>query len=105
MPRTFLIDTDTASDDAHSLSGLERLIHTDPIISQADPDDVVNLFNSVRQANPAMAKDVNAMRFALREALQYGALPQHTLKDMLSMRESLAKSRNFEHDFNTKAYG
>ena len=83
---------DTAGDDAQAVSGLQRLLVTDPILQKADPDTVVDLYNSFRQADPETAKDVNSMRFALREALQYGALPQHTLKEILSGRKERAQA-------------
>jgi hypothetical protein len=96
---------DTAADDAQHTALMERLLITDPILSQAEPDDVVGLANSIRQANPEAGNDINFMRFALREALQYGAMPQHTYKDLVGMRKDLAQATSAEYDTRDKMYG
>jgi hypothetical protein len=87
---------DRSADDTIHQALLQRLIITDPVLSEADPGQVVDLANSIRSANPSAAKDVNFMRAQLREALQYGALPQHTYKDLIAMRKDLAQAQNAE---------
>lgn len=81
-----LVDRDHA--DLHSQIVVERLLMTDPILSEADPHVVVSLANSIREHAPHVARDINAMRFALREAVQYQALPTHTVKDLAGVEKT-----------------
>ena len=83
-------EIDVAADDVSRVTELQRLLLTDPIIGEADPDTVVNLYNTLSKANPEIVKDKNLLRFALREALQYDAVPLHTYKDLISMGKDRA---------------
>lgn len=81
---------DVAADDVGRVTELQRLLLTDPIIGESDPDTVVSLYNTLAKANPEIVKDKNLLRFALREALQYDAVPLHTYKDLISMGKDRA---------------
>jgi len=83
-------EVDIAADDVGRVTELQRLLLTDPIIGEADPDTVVSLYNTLAKANPEIVKDKNLLRFALREALQYDAVPLHTYKDLISMGKDRA---------------
>lgn len=83
-------EIDVAVDDVSRVTELQRLLLTDPIIGEADPDTVVSLYNTLAKANPEIVKDKNLLRFALREALQYDAVPLHTYKDLISMGKDRA---------------
>lgn len=83
-------EVDIAADDVGRVTELQRLLLTDPIIGEADPDTVVSLYNTLSKANPEIVKDKNLLRFALREALQYDAVPLHTYKDLISMGKDRA---------------
>jgi hypothetical protein len=83
-------DIDIAAEDVGRVTELQRLLLTDPIIGEADPDTVVSLYNTLSKANPEIVKDKNLLRFALREALQYDAVPLHTYKDLISMGKDRA---------------
>jgi hypothetical protein len=83
-------EIDVAADDVGRVTELQRLLLTDPIIGEADPDTVVSLYNTLSRANPDIVKDKNLLRFALREALQYDAVPLHTYKDLISMGKDRA---------------
>jgi hypothetical protein len=83
-------NVDIASDDVSRVTELQRLLLTDPIIGEADPDTVVSLYNTLAKANPEIVRDKNLLRFALREALQYDAVPLHTYKDLISMGKDRA---------------
>lgn len=76
---------DVGADDVSRVADLQRLIMSDPIIGEADPDMVVDLYNTISRANPEIARDKNLLRFALREAIQYEAVPLHTYKDLMSI--------------------
>lgn len=84
---------DVAVDDVSRVTELQRLLLTDPIIGEAEPDTVVSLYNTLAKANPEIVKDKNLLRFALREALQYDAVPLHTYKDLISMGKDRADTQ------------
>lgn len=86
-------EVDVAADDVGRVTELQRLLLTDPIIGEADPDTVVSLYNTLAKANPEIVKDKNLLRFALREALQYDAVPLHTYKDLISMGKDRADTQ------------
>ena len=83
-------EVDVAAEDVSRVTELQRLLLTDPIIGESDPDTVVSLYNTLSKANPEIVKDKNLLRFALREALQYDAVPLHTYKDLISMGKDRA---------------
>lgn len=78
---------DSATEHLTSATIIQRLLLSDPILSAADPDDVVSQFNTIRKANPAIASDPNLLTFALREAVQYGGMPLHTYEQLLNTKE------------------
>lgn len=86
-------EVDVALEDVGRVSELQRLLLTDPIIGEADPDTVVSLYNTLAKANPEIVKDKNLLRFALREALQYDAVPLHTYKDLISIGKDRADTQ------------
>lgn len=61
---------------------LAELQVRDPIISKADPNVVSSLASTILRAAPSIASDRNTLLIALREAVQYGAVPLHTLKEL-----------------------
>jgi len=96
---------DTASDDAQFQANVERIIHTDPILSEADPELLTALANSMRQLNPERAMDYNYLSQALREGAQYGAIPHHTAKDLTTMRKDYAQAYKAESENSETLYG
>lgn len=82
-----------AGEDAKAVGNLTRLIMTDPIISQAEPERVTEIYNTLRQANPEMMADINVARSVLRESLQYPHVPLNTVQNITSMRDSALKGR------------
>ena len=86
------IDEDVADDD--SVMMLQRFMASDPVISEAEPDMVVDVFNAIRSINPEFANDPQRMRLALRDAIQYEALPIHSIKDLATLRVDTAKGES-----------
>ena len=97
-------EVDVAADDVSRVVELQRLLLTDPIIGEADPDTVVNLYNTLSKANPEIVKDKNLLRFALREALQYDAVPLHTYKDLISMGKDRASMQETMQKLEERKY-
>lgn len=84
------IDSELA--DTRRVTTLQMLMLSDPIISQADPATVVELANTLAKGSPEIASDPNLMRMALREAIQYDAIPIHTFKDLVEINERQEKT-------------
>lgn len=78
---------DQALADTKGITTVQRLMMTDPIISKADPELVVSLTNTLAKASPQVRNDPNLLRMALREAIQYEAIPMHTFKDLIEMEQ------------------
>lgn len=71
--------------DTRGMANLQKLIMTDPILREADPDHVVDMYNDLRNAKPDLAHSPQQMAFALREALQYGGVPASTAKTLVDI--------------------
>lgn len=97
-------EVDVAADDVGRVTELQRLLLTDPIIGEAEPETVVSLYNTLAKANPEIVKDKNLLRFALREALQYDAVPLHTYKDLISMGKDRADTQEKEQKIEDRRY-
>ena len=95
---------DDTYEEPQVATGLQRLLTTDPILSKADPQQVASLAHSIRSAAPDAARDDNFMRFALREALQYDAMPLHTYKDLVAMQELKSKGEKTRNDIARERY-
>ena len=80
-----------AMDDAHHLALLQNLMTTDDVLSEADPDQVVSAFNTIRSTAPQLAKDINVMRVALRSAVQHEGIDPFTVKGLAETETARAK--------------
>ena len=69
--------------NARHMSVLSNLMTTDEILSEADPDRLAQLYNSVREVAPDMATDINVMRVLLRSAIQHEGISHFDLKGFL----------------------
>jgi len=70
-------------------AALQQLQVSDPVISKAAPDTVESLAATIMQAAPSIARDKNMLRLVLREAVQYGGVPIHTLKELADLERKL----------------
>lgn len=68
---------------------LQQLILSDPILQEADPIAVEDLYNTIASISPTFAKDKNMMSTALKEAVQYNAVPINMLKDIASFEKDV----------------
>lgn len=98
------LGVDKAVRDVGRVSTLQRLMLSDPIIGEAEPETIVNLYNTLAKANPEIVEDPNLLRFALREAVQYDAVPLHTYKDLISMGKDKVKSELDQHELTNRRY-
>lgn len=96
--RKFQKEMDETIDDDTAMVTLAELTLRDPILSKKDPEMVVNLFNTLRTANPQIAADPNLTRLVLREAIEYGALPIHTIKDLVEIDYNRPRTKKTKDD-------
>ena len=85
-------DSEAALGDAQHLSLLQNLLTTDDVLSEADPDQVVSAYNTIRQTAPHLAKDVNVMRVALRSAVQHEGIDPFTIKGIAETETARQKA-------------
>ncbi len=95
---------DTERRDTERSLVLARLMQSDPIISEADPETVQELYNSLQEVSPEYVRDPARLRMALREAVEYGAVPIHTLNELAQYRKTLAEARGREGDIEDREY-
>lgn len=77
--------------DARHIAVLQNLLTTDEILSEAEPDRVVAIYNTIRETAPELAGDVNVMRVLLRSAIQHDGIAPYDLKNILETE--LAKQK------------
>ena len=65
---------DIAMEDVEHISVLQNLLTTDEILADADPERVIEAFNTVRDLAPELAKDTNIMRVQLRAMIQHDGM-------------------------------
>lgn len=79
---------DDATMKAESESAVQQLLMSDPTISEADPEEVRTLYETVNRLSPTIAKDPVLLGPVLKEALQYGSLPIQQAKDLLEAEKN-----------------
>jgi hypothetical protein len=83
---------------------LQKAILTDPILSEADPDRVVSIYNSLASANPALMADPNLMSYTLREAIQYDGVAPHTYDQLVDINKKQTQSEVEQQKLDEKKY-
>jgi len=66
--------------DTNHVGTLQRIMMTDPILREADPDELVAAYNDLVAVKPDIASTPQQLAFALRESLQYGGVPASSAK-------------------------
>jgi hypothetical protein len=83
---------DEAVRDVSAVSNLQRLIVTDPILNEADPQQLTEIYNDLVAIDPDLAHNQSRLRFALRESLQYGGIPAQTVQSLAQVSKTKADS-------------
>ena len=92
---------DAERDGADWRDVVRVLFDLDP---EADPELVEELYNTFRSVNPEFVRDPSRLRMALREAIQYEAVPTHTLSELAQIRKTMGESRDREQKAEDKEY-
>jgi hypothetical protein len=74
---------DQTFNDVRQVAMLQNVLTTDEVLSEADPERVVDVFNTIRMYAPSLAGDANIMRVALRSALQHDGISPFDIKSFL----------------------
>ena len=96
---------DDAIAQAEMDSTLQRLMISDPIISDADPDEVQRIFKTIADISPTIARSPEKMSAVLKEALQYGSVPINILADISKFEGQELKNRKERADLDRIKYG
>lgn len=83
---------DNAIRQAQMDTTLQQLMLSDEVISEADPDEVRELFKTLAQVSPTLATDPGKMGPALKEALQYGSVPVNILADVSKLEGQMLQN-------------
>ena len=83
---------DTAENEAKYEAALQQLLLSDPIIAEADQDQVRDIYETVRKLSPTIANSPVTLGPVLKEGLQYGSLPIQQINDLLKAEETRQKA-------------
>lgn len=81
-------------DRFNSELALQKLLLSDPVLSEADPTEVQELFKTIATISPTFASNDRMMATALKEAIQYGAVPVSMLKDIADFEDKYTKAKS-----------
>lgn len=73
--------------DDRMRSNIQRLRITDPVVAEADPTTVEQILETILTGDPTIAQNYMLLRGAVREAIQYEAVPGATYKGMVEGRK------------------
>lgn len=96
---------DMGMDDVRQVAMLQNLLTTDDVLSESDPDKVIAAFNTIRNASPTMAKDVNIMRVALRSMVAHDGISPFDVKGLSDAELASQKVDINRKLMNDAAYG
>lgn len=74
----------------------EKLFLMDPVLAEADPAEVRELYDTIAEISPRMASNPRMMATALKEAIQYGAIPISMMKDIADFEDKMHKAETAE---------
>ena len=96
------ISADVSVEDIKRAMAIRRLIGTDPVLKEADPKVVLEIYNSVTARNPQLAGDMAALRLILREAVSYEGLTLDSQKLLSEIRRNSEQADELS-DINEKS--
>ena len=95
---------DKAIQQAQMDTTLQQLMLSDDVISEADPTEVRELFNTLASVSPSLATDPGKMGPALKEALQYGSVPVNILSDVSKLEGQLLSNDQLRSNVERNKY-
>jgi hypothetical protein len=96
--------TDLSVEDVRRAINIRRMIGTDAVLKEADPREVLEIYNSVARLNPEIANNMPAMKLLLREAVSYEGLTLDASKQLTDIRKGTGESEAKEYDNDKRRY-
>ena len=96
--------TDVSVEDIKRSMNLRRMIGTDPVLKEADPAEVLEVYNSIAQKNPEIANDMASLRLILREAVTYEGLTLDSQKMLSDIRKNTESGEQVANENDKKRY-
>ena len=84
---------------------MQNLLATDEILADADPEKVVEAYNTLRQLAPELASDINVARVTLRSMVQHDGLAIFDAQQYSSAELDKAKVDNNRSTTEQSLYG
>lgn len=81
---------------AKNTGALQQLILSDPVLQQADPAELEDLFHTISDLAPTIAQNPITVAPVLKEALQYGSLPIQQVKDLISAEKDFQNTQKYK---------
>jgi hypothetical protein len=97
-------NTDLSVEDVRRAINIRRMIGTDAVLKEADPREVLEIYNSVARLNPDIAHNMPAMKLLLREAVSYEGLTLDAQKQLTDIRKGTGESEAKEYDNDRRRY-
>jgi hypothetical protein len=95
---------DMSVEDIKRAMNVRRLVGTDPVLREADPKLVFEVYNSIVAKNPDIAGDTAALRLILREAVSYEGLTLDAQKMLTEIRRNSAQGQKESDEVERKRY-
>lgn len=86
---------------AKNTGALQQLILSDPVLQQADPSEIEDLFHTISDLAPTIAQNPITVAPVLKEALQYGSLPIQQVKDLISAEKDYQNTQKYKQEVET----
>lgn len=96
--------TDVSVEDIRRSINLSRMIGTDPVLREADPRQVLEVYNAIARTNPELANNMPAIKLLLREAVSYEGLTLDAQKQLADIRKSTVESESKEQENDKRRY-
>jgi hypothetical protein len=98
------MSVDTSVEDIRRTINLRRMIGTDPVLKEADPREVLEIYNSIVRLHPEAADDMSSLRLLLREAVSYEGLTLDAQKQLSEISRNSAQGEALMADNEAKRY-
>lgn len=95
---------DMSVEDIRRAMNVRRLIGTDPVLKEADPKLVLEVYNSLAARNPDLAGDMTALRLILREAVSYEGPTLDSQKMLTEIRRNSTQGQKESDELDKKRY-
>lgn len=93
-----------AQSRAKQTAALQQLLLSDPVLQEADPHEVEDIYNTVSSLNSTIASDPKLLGPVLKESLQYGSVPIQMLKDIVSIDKDRQQAEKYREEVKDLKY-